>query len=164
MPLRPGGFPSAHRDRIRAYPGTVTNNPPTEEPEQQRWQQPSFGPSGATPYETPSYGPSYETNRDGVTDDDPPPYGMPQQPVSGYVMPAPGTPIPPPSAFETVIGTLSKLVWPVAILLIIFAHLGFWPVLITAIVAGTILRAVKGNLRERRRAIGGPNHPRPPFS
>lgn len=162
MPSCPEGFPSAHRDRIRAYPGRVTNNPPTEEPEQ-RWQQPSFGPSGATPYETPSYRPSDGTNRDGVTDNGPPAYDVPQQPVSGYVMPAPGTPIPPPSAFETVIGTLSKLVWPVAVLLVIFTHLSFWPVLITAIVAGTILRAVKGNLRERRRAIG-PGHPRPPVN
>lgn len=129
----------------------MTNNPPSGEPEP-RWQQPPFQAGGATPY---------EPNRDEPTDDVPS-YGGSEQPVSGYVVPV-AAPVPPPSAVETVIGTLARLVWPVAILLVIFTHLSFWPVLITAIVVGTILRALKGNLRQRRRAIGT-GYPRPPFS
>ena len=104
----------------------MTSNPPTDESEP-RWQQPSF---------TPDADPQYT------------------QPVTGRVI-VPGATgrVPPPSGFETVIGTLAKLVWPVAIMAIIFTHLTFWPVLIVAIVLGTVLSALKNNLRQRRRAI-----------
>lgn len=69
--------------------------------------------------------------------------------------------LPAPSSFEVLIGTLAKLVWPAAILLIDFTKATFWPAPITAIVAGTVLGALKRNLKQRRREIAA-HHPRPP--
>ncbi len=139
--------------RIRAYPGRVTSNPPTGEPEP-RWQQPPFQAGGPTPY---------DATPDEPTDTDFPAYGASQPPVSGYVVPAPGSAVPPPSQFETVVVTLARLIWPVAFVLVIFTGAGFWPVLIGALNVNTILRALKGNLRQRRRALGT-GYPRPPYS
>ncbi len=113
----------------------VTTNPPTGEPEP-RWEQPAFKPEAVPPYATP---------------------------VSGrLIVPGATNRTPPPSSFETVIGTLAKLVWPVAILLVVFTKLAFWPVLIGAIVLGTVLGALKRNLRQQRRALPPP--PPPPSS
>ena len=110
----------------------MTTNPPVSEPDpvgdsEQRWQQPSFTPG---------------------------PESL-QNPVTGSVLPAAGRPVSPPSPFESVVGALAGIVWPVAILLIIFTKLAFWPVLIAAIVAGTVLGALKRNQRQRRLAGGG---------
>ncbi len=118
-----------------AYPGGVSSYPP-DGPAEQQWQQPPFASDGPP--------------RDAT-------------PASGHVV-VPGTPgpLPAPSSFEVLIGTLAKLVWPVAILLIVFTKATFWPVLITAIVAGTILGALKRNLKQRRREIAA-HHPRPPL-
>ena len=102
----------------------MTSNPPPGEPEQQ-WQQPNF-----------------DAPRDEQF----------VQPVTGHVIvPGVGGRVPPPSTFETMIGPLAKLVWPVAILMIIFTGVSLWPGLIGAIVMGTILSALKNNLRQRRR-------------
>jgi prolipoprotein diacylglyceryltransferase len=102
----------------------VSINPPVNE-EEPRWQQPNFDPTRDQQF-TP--------------------------PITGHVIvPGVGGRVPPPSTFETMIGTLAKLVWPVAILMIIITGVSFWPGLIGAIVVGTILSALKNNLRQRRR-------------
>ncbi len=123
-----------------AYDVEVSSNPPTGEPEQ-RWQQPSFGPQPSDGrHEFPGYHPQ-------------PPVPRPFYPVTH--------PVPPASTFETVIGTLSKLVWPIAILLLITTNLGFFPLIITAIVVNVVLGSVKKNLRQRRHAALPPP-PAPP--
>ena len=132
----------AHAGR-RVYAEVVTTNSSDDEGEP-RWQQPAFQPeptSDSHPY--PSSGQGMQ------------PY------VSGPVVPLQ---YGPPSVLETIVATLARLVWPVGSLLVIFAHVGFFPVLITAVVAGALLGAVKKNLRQRRRAVlpppgqfGGPN-------
>jgi hypothetical protein len=116
----------------------VSSNPPTGEPEQ-RWQQPSFGPQ--PPPESAGY-PVYGARS---------PAPRPSYPVARQV--------PPASAFETVVGTLSKLVWPVAILLLITTHLGFFPLIIIAIVTNIVLGSIKKNLRQRRYAALPPPPP-----
>ncbi len=120
--------PSAHDG---AYDVVVSSNPPTGEPEQ-RWQQPSFGPQ---PSDGRSDFPGYQPQ---------PPAPRPFYPVTH--------PVPPASTFETVVSTLSKLVWPIAILLLITTNLGFFPLIITAIVVNVVLGSVKKNLRQRRHA------------
>lgn len=129
----------------RAYHGVVTSNPPTEEPEQ-RWQQPSFGPQ-------------------------PPPEGG-DFPVYGARTPAPrpfyppARQVPPPSTFETVIGAISRVIWPIAILLFITTHMGFFPLIIIAIVANVVLGSIRRSLRQRRYAAlppaPPPTYPSPP--
>lgn len=105
----------------------MTSNPPTGEQEP-RWQQPDFQPTQGEPeYFTPS----------------------PHQAVTPWSSP---TNIPPPSTFETVVGTLASLVWPIAIALFFFTRVSFWPALIGAIIIGTVLSAVKKNLKQQRRA------------
>lgn len=124
-----------------AYDVLVSSNPPTGEPEQ-RWQQPSFGPQS----------PDERTNFPGYRPQ--PPAPRPSYPVA--------RPVPPPaSAFETVVGTLSRLVWPIAILLLITTHMGFFPLIITAIVVNIVLGSIKKNLRQRRHAALPPP-PAPP--
>ncbi len=103
----------------------VTSNPPSDEQEP-RWEQPEFLP-------------------------DPEPREA--TPVTGHVIvPGETARVPPPSALENVIGALAKVVWPVAILMIVFTRASFWPLLISAIVLGTVLSALKQNMRQRRRA------------
>ena len=97
-------------------------NPPTEQPEDQRWQQPSFAP-GSEP--TPV--------------------------VSGQIL-VPGEQVPPASTVETVVSTLAGLVWPVMLIIGIFTGFPFWTALIIAFIASSVLGAVKGQLRARRRA------------
>ncbi|MCW3156423.1 hypothetical protein [Micropruina sonneratiae] len=101
----------------------MTTNPPTDDPEEQRWQQPPFQPEPETQH----------------------------GPLRGPVLvPGRGVAVPPPSSFEAVLSALAKLVWPVAILLAIFTKLSFWPVLLVAIVLSTVLGALRNNLRQRR--------------
>lgn len=102
-------------------------NPPTEQPEEQRWQQPAFTP------------------------------GAEQPPVlSGQVL-VPGEQVsggrvPPQSTLETMIGVVTGLVWPVMMILGIFGPVPFWTALMVALIASSVLGAVKGQLRARRRA------------
>jgi len=118
----------------------VTNDPPAGEPEQ-RWQQPSFGQQ--------------------------PPSDSSGVPALGPQAPAPGAShlparrVPPPSAVETVVGALSRVVWPVAILLLFTTRLGFVSLIIIAIVTNVILRAIKTHLRQRRYAALPPAPPAP---
>lgn len=114
--------------RTRAYHCLVTTNPPTGD-EERRWEQPAFQPDAEQQ----------------VT------------PLTGRLIVPGATGRTPPSTFETVISTLARFVWPVAILLVVFTKAAFWPVLIVAIVLGTVLSAVSRNLRQQRRAL-----PRPP--
>jgi len=107
----------------------VSTNPPTGEPEQ-RWQQPSFGPSPDEPVQ-PTYYPT------GMV----PAHSGPLQRV------------PPPSTLENVVSALAKVIWPVAIALFIFTKAGFFPLLIFVLVAGAVLRAIKKSLRQRRYAL-----------
>ncbi|MFT4296837.1 MAG: hypothetical protein QM582_15650 [Micropruina sp.] len=121
----------------------MTSNPPTDEPEQ-RWQQPTFGPE-------PTWtGPANPAGPTGV----PAPAPHPVYPSARQV--------PPPSTVETVVGTLAKVVWPVAIVLFITTHMGFVPLMIIAIVANMILGAIKKNLRQRRYAALPPSYPPAP--
>lgn len=102
-------------------------NPPTEQPEEQRWQQPEFAP------------------------------GAEQPPVlSGQVV-VPGERVPPPSTLETVVGVVAGLVWPVMMILGIFGPVPFWSALVIALVASWVLGAVKGQLKaQRRRGVIAP--------
>lgn len=133
----------------------MTSNPPAQEPEEQRWQQPSFQPDPRTFRSAPGAFPSEPNTFQPEPDTFPSEPDAFQAPVTGPVVPAAGAPVPPPSSFEAVIGALAKLVWPVAILMIIFTKLSFWPVLIAAIVIGAILSALKANLKQRRHSAGG---------
>ena len=120
--LRPHDGPP--RERIAqdpTYHGSVTN-PPTEHPEEQQWQQPSFVPRQE---QTPV--------------------------VSGQVL-VPREQLPPPSAVENVVSTLAGLVWPVMVAIGIFTGFPFWTALIIAFVASAVLGAVKRQLRSQRRA------------
>ncbi|NMD46501.1 MAG: hypothetical protein GYA85_07020 [Propionibacterium sp.] len=116
----------------------MTNDPPAGEPEQ-RWQQPSFGqqPPG---------------DSSGVP--------VPGPPVSGPGAPhLPARRVPPPSTVESVVGALSKVVWPVAILLLFTTRMGFVSLIVIAIVTNVILRAIRTNLRQRRYAALPPAPP-----
>lgn len=110
----------------------MTSNPPTGEPEQ-RWQQPAFGPAPDEPVQ-----PSYPIEMGG---------GVPARRV------------PPPSTAESVVGALAKVIWPVVILWIVFGHGAFFPLLIVALVASTLLSSVKKSLRRRRYAAALPPQP-----
>jgi hypothetical protein len=100
----------------------VTANPPTEQPEEQHWQQPSFAP------------------------------GSEQTPVvSGHVL-VPGEQPPPPSAVETAVGTFAGLVWPVMVAVSLSTHLSLFTALIIAFIVSSVLGTVKRQLRARRRA------------
>lgn len=113
--------------RVLTTMDQVTVNPPTGEQEP-RWQQPDFQPMQSEPqFFTPS-------------------------PNQAMVPSYPAPVLPPPGTFETVVGTLARLVWPVAILLYFFTPVTFWPALVGAIIAGTVLGAVKKNLKQQRRA------------
>lgn len=129
-----------HPTNDGAYSVVVSSNPPTGEPEQ-RWQQPSFGPQ---PSDGRSDFPGYHPQ---------PPAPRPFYPVTH--------PVPPASTLETVVGTLSKLVWPIAILLVFTTQLSFFSMMITAIVVNVVLGAIKKNLRQRRYAAPPPP-PAPP--
>jgi hypothetical protein len=100
----------------------MVTNPPTEQPEEQRWQQPQFSP-GAEP----------------------------QPVVTGRVL-VPGERVPPPSSVETMISLVAGLVWPVMMILGIFGPLSFWTALVIAFISSSVLGAVRGQLRARRRA------------
>ena len=115
---------------MTSYP-TGDSHPSGDEREQ-RWQQPAFAPQ---PINEP---PTFKQSGQGM-----------QPFVSGPVVRFTA----PPSVSETIVGTLAGLVWPVAILLIIFTNLGFWPGIITAMVVGAVLGGVKKNLKARRRAV-----------
>lgn len=110
----------------------VTSNPPAGEPEP-RWQQPSFGP------QPPDAG-----------------SGVP----AWHPVPAPARHVPPPSALEGAVGVLRRVIWPIAILVLVTTHVGFVPLLVAAIVANVVLGAVRRNLRRRRYAAALP--PAPP--
>lgn len=109
----------------RAYDEYVTSNPPTQEPEEQRWQQPAFQPE-----------PEFT-----------------QAPMTGPVV-VPRASVPPPSGFESVVGSLAGLVWPVMILLAVFTRFPFWTAIIIALIASTVLGALKKNLKQRRHSTG----------
>ncbi len=75
-----------------------------------------------------------------------------ERPVSGEVV-VPGEPAPPPSMVESIARGLAGIVWPVMILLAILNYIGFWPAIIIALVASSVLGAVHQNLRSRRKAL-----------
>lgn len=120
----------------------VTSTPPAGGPERE-WQQPPFQqPPVPQPYE-------------------------PAQPAAGQfprpsqdIVPRPV--VPPPSVAETVVGSLAGVVWPVMILLAVFTHIGFWPAIIFALIASTVLGNIRGHLRSQRRALAPPPPPLPP--
>ncbi len=99
----------------------MVTNPPTEQPEEQRWQQPQFSPGAERP-----------------------------PVVTGHVL-VPGERVPPPSVLETVISTAAGLVWPVMMVIGIFTSFSFWTALVIAFIASSVLGAVKAQLRARRR-------------
>lgn len=105
----------------------MTNAPPGE-PEPQ-WQQPPF-----------------------------PPESQPApEPVQGSVVPnsviVSREQVAPPSVVETVLGTVAGLIWPVMIVLAIMGVVGWWPAILVAIVASTVLGTTQNHLKERRRAL-----------
>jgi hypothetical protein len=104
----------------------MVTNPPTEQPEEQRWQQPEFAPGA-----------------------EPPPVLSGQVLVPGERVS--GERVPPPSALETVIGVVAGLVWPVMMILGIFGPVPFWSALVIAFVASWVLGTVKSQLRAQRR-------------
>lgn len=128
-----------------AYDGTVTNDPPAGEPEQ-RWQQPSFGQQ--PPPDDGGY-PRYGADASA-------PVPRPAYPIARRV--------PPPSAFETVISALSRVVWPIAILLFFITPLGFFQLIIVAMVANIVLGSIRKGLRQRRQAAALPPAPPAPPS
>ncbi|MFT4216698.1 MAG: hypothetical protein QM619_05870 [Micropruina sp.] len=121
----------------------MTSNPPTDQPEQ-RWQQPSFGPE-------PNWTGSVPPN----------PAGPPAPAPTPHPVHPSARQVPPASTVETVVGTLAKVVWPVAIVLLITTRMGFVPLVIIAIVANMLLGAIKKNLRQRRYASLPPSYPPP---
>ena len=68
-------------------------------------------------------------------------------------------PVPPPSTLETVVGAVSRVIWPVAILLFITTHMGFFPLIVIAIVANMVLGSIRRSLRQRRFAALPPDPP-----
>jgi hypothetical protein len=119
----------------RAYDESVTSTPPVGEPERE-WQQP--------PFQQPSF----------PQQPDPAPSGNDVPYPSQVVVPRPV--MPPPSLAETVVGSLAGVVWPVMILLAVFTHIGFWPAIIFALIASTVLGNIRGHLRSQRRALPPP--------
>jgi len=109
----------------------VTSTPSGSRPDPQ-WQQPTFAP--ATPEEPPLEGRVYT----GAS-------------ASEQLVPAPA-PLPP-SVPETVVRTISSLIWPVLILLALMGWVGFWPAILTAVVASIVLGNLRHYLRARRRAL-----------
>jgi hypothetical protein len=109
----------------------VSTTPPAGQPEPQ-WQQPEFQP------EPPLYGAPLE----GQLYTGPSGQQLVSRPASL-----------PPSVPETVLQTLNGLVWPVMIVLAIMGTVGWWPAIITALVANVVLENVRRHLRSRRRAI-----------
>jgi hypothetical protein len=106
----------------------VTSNASQGEQEPQ-WQQPSFQP-GKEP------GPA------------------PSEPVvaSGSLI-VPFAAVPPPSAIETTVRTISGLVWPVMIVLAIMGGIDFWPAILIAIVTSTVLGNVSRHLKAQRKDV-----------
>lgn len=62
-------------------------------------------------------------------------------------------PYTPPSVAETVLSTVSGLIWPVMILLAFFTPVGWWPAIIIAIATSVVTDNVKKHLRARRKAL-----------
>lgn len=71
--------------------------------------------------------------------------------VTGQVL-VPGERVPPPSSAETMISVVAGLVWPVMMVLGIFGPIPFWTALVIAFIASSLLGAVRGQLKARRRA------------
>lgn len=61
--------------------------------------------------------------------------------------------VAPPSVTETFLGTVAGLVWPVMIVLAIMGVMGWWPAILVAIVASTVLGSTRNHLKARRRAL-----------
>jgi hypothetical protein len=124
----------------------VSTPSPTAEPEP-RWQQPAFG---AEPvWNAPDAG-EHQV---------PLPAVVPSQVFTsggaGLVRP-----LRPASPLETLAGTIASLVWPIAFVLIIFAHVPFLPAVAGAIVLGMVFRRIKRDLKRQRLAEAqGPDQP-----
>jgi len=108
----------------------VTTTPSGSRPDPQ-WQQPEFTPA---PDDAPLEGTIYTGPG-----------------ASGRLVPAPA-PLPP-SVPETVVRTISSLVWPLMIVLALTGVVGFWPAIMSALVASIVLGNTRQYLRARRRAI-----------
>jgi hypothetical protein len=104
----------------------VTSSPPSGEFEKE-WQQPDFQGDVAPP--APLEGPVYSASGSQVA------------------------PYTPPSVAETVLSTVSGLVWPVMILLAIMGRISWVPAIIVAIATSVITDNVKKHLRARRKAL-----------
>ncbi|HET7723192.1 MAG TPA: hypothetical protein VFK68_01025 [Propionibacteriaceae bacterium] len=61
--------------------------------------------------------------------------------------------VAPPSVAETFFGTVAGLIWPVMIVLAIMGVVGWWPAILVAIVASTVLGSTQNHLKARRRAL-----------
>ncbi|MBI4901560.1 MAG: hypothetical protein HY829_13945 [Actinobacteria bacterium] len=59
----------------------------------------------------------------------------------------------PPSATETLLGTVAGLVWPVMIVLAIMGAVSWWPAILVAIIASAVLGNTRNHLKARRRAL-----------
>ncbi len=97
-----------------------------------QWQQPEFQPE-PPPYAAPLEGQIYSGQ-------------------SGQEL-VPRPVYPPPSVPETVIRTISGLMWPVMIVLAISGVIGWWPAIIILIATNVVLENVRRHLRAQRRAI-----------
>jgi hypothetical protein len=107
----------------------VTNAPSAGEPEPQ-WQQPSFSPQS-----------------------EPKPSPVEAPVAFGSVLVRRGR-VAPPSVAETVFATVGGVVWPVMIVLALMGVVGWWPAILTAILASAVLGNVRGHLKARRKALG----------
>ena len=74
-----------------------------------------------------------------------PPYGVP----SGALVPRTPTSPPVPAQFDRTLDTVQALIWPVAIVLLLFGNTGFWPI-IMAIIVSTAIGAYRGNRKRRQ--------------
>lgn len=79
------------------------------------------------------------------------------EPVQGSVVPSavivPRERLAPPSVAETALGAVAGMIWPVMIVLAIMGVVGWWPAILVAIIASTVLGSTQNHLKARRRAL-----------
>ncbi|NLI86251.1 MAG: DUF1707 domain-containing protein [Propionibacterium sp.] len=75
------------------------------------------------------------------------PYGSPATP--GALVPRPPGVPPVRSQTDKTLDTVQALIWPIAIVLLLFGDAGIWPIIL-AIVVSTSIRAYRGNVKRRQ--------------
>jgi hypothetical protein len=118
-----GDLPDPHPDYLASAQPTWNTYPAGGRPPE----------PGAPTYGSPTYGaPSA-------------PYGTPQP---GGLVPRPNTPLPRTQT-DRILDTVQALLWPVAIVLLIFGDAGIWPIIL-AIIVSTAIGAYRGQRKRRQ--------------